>query len=68
MKIDTNATNIKHVEPWLNDKSINHINKIVICALVMFTENVNIPKGVVNGATTTISHLSFLIIKTMLQQ
>ncbi len=68
MKINTNVTNIKHVEPWLNEKSFNHINKIDIGALVMFTENVNTPKGVVNGAIATISHLSFLIVKTMLQQ
>jgi hypothetical protein len=68
MKIHTNVTNVKQIEPWLNDKSFNHINKIVISALVMFTENVNILKGVVNGATPIISHLSFLIIKTMLQQ
>jgi len=54
LKIDTNATNIKHVEPWLNDKFFNHINKIAIGALVMFTENVNIPKGIINGVITSI--------------
>jgi hypothetical protein len=32
VKIHSNATNIKHIEP-LNDKSINHINKIAIGAL-----------------------------------
>jgi hypothetical protein len=38
VKININATNIKHNEPWLNDKSFNHINNIVIGALVMFTK------------------------------
>jgi hypothetical protein len=51
LKIDTNVANI---EPWFNDKSFNHINKIAIGALVMFTENVNIPKGGVNGVITSI--------------
>jgi hypothetical protein len=32
VKIDSNATNIKHIEP-LKDKSFNHINKIAIGAL-----------------------------------
>jgi len=38
VKINTNATNIKHIEPCLNDKSFNHINNIVIGALIMFTK------------------------------
>jgi hypothetical protein len=45
VKIDTKfATNIKHFEPWLNDKYFNHINKIVIGALITFINNVNISK------------------------
>jgi hypothetical protein len=35
----------------------NHINKITIGALIKFTEHVNIPKGVVNGATTIITSI-----------
>jgi hypothetical protein len=38
-------------------QDFNHIDKITIGALVMFTKNVNIPKGVVNGATTTITSI-----------
>ncbi len=30
---------------------------ITIDALIMFTKNVNIPKGVVNGVTTTITSI-----------
>jgi hypothetical protein len=38
VKIYSNATNIKHIEP-LNDKSFNHINKIALksCSLRMLT-------------------------------
>jgi hypothetical protein len=54
LKINTNATNIKHIEPWFNEKSFTHINKIVIVVLIIFTRNVNIPKGSINGAITTI--------------
>ncbi len=51
IKIHTKfATNIKHFELWLNDKYFNHINKIVISALIMFIKNVNISKGTINGA------------------
>lgn len=37
VKINTNITNIKHIELWLNDKFFNHTN-IFIGALVMFTK------------------------------
>jgi len=38
VKIYSNATNIKHIEP-LNDKFFNHINKIALksCSLRMLT-------------------------------
>jgi len=38
-KIDSNATNIKHIEP-LNDKSFNHINNIAIGAIKSCSLNV----------------------------
>jgi hypothetical protein len=59
VEIDTNATNIKHFEPWLNDKYFNHINKIVIGALIMFTKNVKIPKEAVNGAIIIITSIIY---------
>jgi hypothetical protein len=37
IKMDTNATNIERIQSWLHDTSFNHISKIVISALVMFT-------------------------------
>ncbi len=59
VKMDTNATNIKHIQPWLNNKSFNHIHTIAVGALVMFTDNINIQKGVVNGTTATITFMIF---------
>jgi hypothetical protein len=53
VKIDTNVTNIEHIQPWLNNKSFNHIHTIAIGVLVMFTKNINIQKGDVNGAIAT---------------
>jgi hypothetical protein len=44
VKMDTNATNIEHIQPWLNNKSFNHIHIIVVGALVMFTYNITIQK------------------------
>jgi len=57
--MDTNVTNIKHIQPWLNNKSFNHIHTVAIGALVMFIDNINIQKGAVNGATTTITSMIF---------
>jgi hypothetical protein len=44
VKMDTNATNIEHIQPWLNNKSSNHIHTIAIGAFVMFINNINIQK------------------------
>jgi ATP-dependent DNA helicase PIF1 len=57
--MDTNATNIKHIQPWLNNKSFNHIHTVDVGALVMFTNNINIQKGVVNSAIATITSIIF---------
>jgi hypothetical protein len=57
--MDTNATNIEHIQPWLNNKSFNHIHTIAVGALVMFKKNINIQKGVVNGAIATITFITF---------
>jgi hypothetical protein len=55
VKIFTNATNIKHNEPWLNDKSFNNITTLhYSCSLKMVTYSL---KGVINGATTTIKSI-----------
>ncbi len=42
--MDTNATNIEYIQPWLNNKPFNHIHIIAIGALVMFTYNIIIKK------------------------
>jgi len=59
VKMDTNATNIEHIQPWLNNKSFNHIHTIAIGALVMLTNNINIQKEAVNGTTATITSIIF---------
>jgi hypothetical protein len=42
VNMDTKATNIEHIQPWLNNTSFNFIHTIVIGALVIFTNNINI--------------------------
>jgi hypothetical protein len=49
--MNTNVANIEHIQSWLHDTSFNHINKIAIGALVMFINNINIPKGAINRST-----------------
>jgi hypothetical protein len=60
--MDTNATNIEHIQPWLNNKSFNHIHTIAIGVLGMFTKNINIQKGDVNGAIAT--YIAYVIFDT----
>jgi hypothetical protein len=43
----------------LNNKSFNHVDIVAIGALVMFTYNIIIQKGVVNGVTATITSIIF---------
>jgi hypothetical protein len=43
----------------LTNKSFNHILIIAVGALVMFTNNIAIQKGVVNGAIATITSIIF---------
>jgi hypothetical protein len=46
----TNATCIENVQNSLNDPKFDHIKYISIGAKVMITKNINIYKGVINGA------------------
>jgi ATP-dependent exoDNAse (exonuclease V) alpha subunit len=57
--MDTNATNIEHIQPWLNNKSFNHIHTIAIGAFVIFIDNINIQKGAINGLIATIKSIIF---------
>ena len=49
--LDTNATEAHNLSAWLNDTKFDQLHQVVAGAFVMFTSNVNIAKGVVNGAT-----------------
>ncbi len=53
--MDTNVIDVEHIEPQLNDKSFNHINNIATGAIVMFIENISIPKGIANYTIATIT-------------
>jgi ATP-dependent exoDNAse (exonuclease V) alpha subunit len=53
--LDTNATEAHNVSAWLNDTRFDQLHHVAVGALVMFTTNVNIAKGVVNGATATVT-------------
>ena len=51
----TNANEAHNVSAWLNDTRFDQLYHVVVGALVMFTSNINIAKGVVNGATATVT-------------
>ena len=48
--LDTNATEADNVLEWLKDLKFDQVHHVVVGALVMFTSNINVAKGVVNGA------------------
>jgi hypothetical protein len=57
VQMETNATDIESAASWLSDTRFNHIETVAVGCLVIFTENVSIPKGAVNGATTTVQEM-----------
>jgi ATP-dependent exoDNAse (exonuclease V) alpha subunit len=53
--LDTNATKAHNVSEWLKDSKFDQLHHVAVGALVMFTSNVNVAKGVVNGATAAVT-------------
>jgi hypothetical protein len=57
--METNVTCIEIVKNWLNDLKFNHINYIIIVIKIMIIKNINISKGVINGAIVVICNFYF---------
>jgi hypothetical protein len=55
--METNTAKVESTASWLSDTKFNHIKTIVVGCLIMFMENVSIPKGAINDATTTIQEI-----------
>jgi len=52
--METTTIGIRNAQTWLHDSKFNHIKYVAIKTLVMLIENINISKGVVNGAITSL--------------
>jgi len=57
--METNVIGIGDAQTWLHDPKFNHIKYITIKTLVMFIENINFSKGIVNGVIVIITSLGF---------
>jgi hypothetical protein len=57
--METTTIGIGNAQTWLHDPKFNHIKYVAIKTLVMLIENINISKGVVNGAIVIITSLDF---------
>jgi hypothetical protein len=57
--METNVMGVEHVENWLHDFKLGHIKYVVIGVRVMIIENINISKGVVNGALVIVTSITF---------
>ena len=55
--METNVAKVESTASWLSDTKFNHIKTIAVGCLIMFMENVSIPKGTIKGATTTIQEI-----------
>jgi hypothetical protein len=57
VQMETNVADVESAASWLSDTRFNHIETIAVGCLVMFMENINVPKGAVNGATATVREI-----------
>ena len=55
--METNTTHIESTASWLSDTRFNHIETIAIGCLIIFKENVSIPKRAVNGAIAMLQEI-----------
>jgi ATP-dependent exoDNAse (exonuclease V) alpha subunit len=56
----TNASNVKHIQSWVNNKIFNHMQHVALGALVMLIENIDLKVGVANGTIGIVTKLEFL--------
>jgi hypothetical protein len=57
VQMETNAAEIESIASWLFDTRFNYIEIVAVECLIMFTKNVNILKGTINGATATVQEI-----------
>jgi ATP-dependent DNA helicase PIF1 len=57
--METNVMGVEHVKNWLHDFKLGRNKYVVIGVRVMITKNINISKGVVNGALVIVTSITF---------
>ena len=56
--MDTNVLPEDHMQYWLDNAHFHQLHIVTVSALVISTKNVSLPKGVVNGATATVTSIN----------
>ncbi len=59
IQLETNARNVEHIQSWVNNKRFNHMQHVVLGALVMLTKNIDLKVGATNGTTGIVTKLEF---------
>jgi hypothetical protein len=59
IQLETNAKNVEHIQSWVNNKRFNHMQHVVLRALVMLTENIDLKVVVANGTIGIVTKLEF---------
>jgi hypothetical protein len=57
--LSMNASKFAHMQQWIKDPHFEHIKKVVVGALVFITKNIDMSKGVVNGAMAIVTFINF---------
>ncbi len=57
--LDTNASKFEHMQQWIEDPHFEHIKKVTVGTLVLITENIDMLKGIINGAMAIVTFINF---------
>jgi hypothetical protein len=60
LQLETNVKNFEHIQSWVNNKRFNHMQHVVLGALVMLIENIDLKVGVANGTVGILKKLSLI--------
>jgi hypothetical protein len=59
IQLETNARNVEHIQFWVNNKRLNHMQHVALGALVMMNKNIDLKVGATNGTTGIVTKLEF---------
>ncbi len=59
IQLEKNVRNVEHIQYWVNNKRLNHMQHVTLGTLVMLIKNIDLEVGPTNGTTGIITKLEF---------